>query len=244
MCLPWNWCPQNPGGSHSLACAGARAALVAGECHTGSHCWVSLHSCVLLGFGVPHVLHWVSLHPYVLLGMCTSPAGSWGVTGRSCSAGSWCVLMGHHAPSALPCWVSAFCTCSAGMWDVTHWFCPARSGWVGAGVSLRALALCVSYWESADALCFTGCILLAVRASAGSWSMPHQPWLAGSQHGTCWPCHIVPCSPGQAVTQSPFHPAQTSCSRDKDQEHPATACSAEGPCLKQALGSWHCDYFN
>lgn len=119
------------------------------------------------------------------------------------------------------------------------------------------LALCVSCRESVDASCFTGsrCMLwgpaplelgsvhltipLAVGASAGSWSMPHQPCLAGSQPVTCWPCHIVPSSPCQAVTQSPIpslafsHPAHSS--QDKDQGHPA-ACSAEGPCLQQALG--------
>lgn len=63
--------------------------------------------------------------------------------------------MGHHTPSALACWVSAFCTYSAGMWDLTRWFCRARSCCVpyvllGAGLSLRALALCESSWELVD----------------------------------------------------------------------------------------------
>lgn len=96
VCLPWHWCPQKPGGSQSLACARARATLVSATpvalpCSSPPGCHCTPGSC------------WVSLHPQ-------GPAGSWGVTGRSCSAGSWCVLMGHHTPPALPCWVSAiFC---------------------------------------------------------------------------------------------------------------------------------------
>lgn len=74
------------------------------------------------------------------------------------------------------------------MWDLTRWFCPARSCCVACvllGVSLRALALCVSCWESAGPLCFTGsrCMLWgSAPLGAGVGSSHHS---LGSQ-GISW----------------------------------------------------------
>lgn len=69
-----NWCPDEPGGSQSLACVlpRARASLVAGECHTGSHCTAHL-----------------------LLGATASqgPAGSWGVTAGLVLLGAGALLV-------------------------------------------------------------------------------------------------------------------------------------------------------
>lgn len=56
---------------------------------------------------------------------------------------------------------------------------------MGAGVSLRALALRVSCWESVDALCFTGCRCMSWgSAPLGAGVNPSQPPV-GSQ-GISW----------------------------------------------------------
>lgn len=144
---------------------------------------------------------------------------------------------------------------------VTHCFCPARSCCVacvllGAGVSLRALALRVSCWESAGP-----CVLLGAGACEGAqphWELATGSWgqfitsSCGQSGLGAGPCHISPVWLGVSmshagpVTLSPplsarlSHRAhspslasslpaqQISCSQGEGQGHPATACSAEG----------------
>lgn len=133
---------SSPAGSHCIP-----VSCWDWECHvccTGGHCvpvscWDWECHCTALGATASQGPAGTGSVMCTALGATASqgPAGSWGVTGRSCSAGSWCitcVLTGHHAPSALPCWGQC----------LLHIFCwQSHTGSALLGV----VVLPVSCWE-------------------------------------------------------------------------------------------------